>query len=233
MKPLYTQEQFDSAKISDKLLCECYICNNSFLKSKKEINLVLKNYTYKSGKDFSKKARYCSVKCKGIASNKSQIVKCQQCFKEIKRKQSDIKKSISGNNFCSNNCCVIYNNLNKNKGLKRSKLEIYLEQKLTELYPNHQILFNDKKAINSELDIYFPDLNLAFELNGIFHYEPIFGDKKLNQTQNNDNRKFQACLEKEIELCIIDTSSQINFKEKSSKKFFDIIIGIIQKKMEA
>ena len=37
------------------------------------------------------------------------------------------------------------------------------------------------EAINSELDVYVPSLNLAFELNGIFHYEPIYGEKKLNQ----------------------------------------------------
>jgi len=43
------------------------------------------------------------------------------------------------------------------------------------LYPDLVIHFNKKDAINSELDIYIPSLKLAFELNGIFHYEPIFG----------------------------------------------------------
>lgn len=233
MKPLYTQEQFNSAKTYDKLPCECYICGKSFLKNKKELILVIKKYTYKNGKDFSNKAKYCSIKCRGINSNKRKIIKCKKCETILERKEYQIKNSKTGNQFCSNKCCIIYNNENKSGDFRRSKLEIYLEQKLTELYPNHHILFNNRTTINSELDIYFSDLNLAFELNGIFHYEPIYGQDKLNQIQNNDNRKFQACLENGIELCIIDTSSQINFKEKSSKKFLDIIIDIIQKKMEA
>ena len=79
-------------------------------------------------------------------------------------------------------------------------------------YPNLEIHYNRKDAINSELDIYIPELELAFELNGIFHYEPIYGAEKLQQIQNNDDRKFQACLEKGISLCIIDTSSLKYFK---------------------
>ena len=98
-------------------------------------------------------------------------------------------------------------------------------------YSNLDFIFNSKNAINSELDIYIPALNLAFELNGIFHYEPIYGVKKLTSIQNNDNRKFRACLEKGIELVIIDTSNQIYFKEKSSKKYLDIISNIINNKL--
>ena len=71
---------------------------------------------------------------------------------------------------------------------------------------------------------------MAFELNGIFHYEPIFGESKLEQIQNNDSRKFQACLENGIELCIIDASSLTYFKEKSAKKYLDIITNIIDNK---
>ena len=116
-------------------------------------------------------------------------------------------------------------------GIRRSKLEAWLEIKLIEQYPNFEIQFNRKDAINSELDIYIPSLKLAFELNGIFHYEPIYGNDKLNQIGNNDNRKFQACIERGIELCIIDTSTQKNFKEKSSKKFLDIITSFIDNKL--
>lgn len=71
--------------------------------------------------------------------------------------------------------------------------------------------------------IYFPSLKLAFELNGIFHYEPIYGSDKLSSIQNNDHRKFAACHEAGISLCIIDTSKQTYFKPKSSQRFLDII----------
>ena len=91
-------------------------------------------------------------------------------------------------------------------------------------------MFNDKQTINSELDIYIPSLKLAFELNGIYHYEPIHGQHKFNQIQNNDNRKFQACLENNIELCIIDSSGLKYNKPEKFKKYFDIIKAIINSK---
>lgn len=87
-----------------------------------------------------------------------------------------------------------------------------------------------KDTINGELDIYIPSLKLAFELNGIFHYEPIYNQLQLEKTQNNDQRKFQACLEKGIELCIIDVSKQKYFKESTSQQYLKIITDIINQK---
>ena len=46
------------------------------------------------------------------------------------------------------------------------------------------------------------------------------GAKKLEQIINNDNRKIQACIEKGIECCIIDTSSSKNFKPDRDKLIF-------------
>jgi hypothetical protein len=124
-----------------------------------------------------------------------------------------------------------YNNKHKTTGNRRSKLEIYLEQQLTLLYPNIAIDFNNKSVIGSELDIYIPSLNLAFELNGIFHYEPIFGVNKLDQIRNNDISKSKACFDAKIDLCIIDTSNQINFKISTSKPYLDIITKIIDERL--
>jgi hypothetical protein len=76
---------------------------------------------------------------------------------------------------------------------------------------------------------YIPEIKLAFELNGIFHYEPIYGTEKLNQIQNNDNRKFQACLEKEIELCVIDTSWIKHNTLPRMNKVLDIVEEVIKK----
>jgi len=143
------------------------------------------------------------------------------------------RESKSGKVFCSRSCAATYNNTHKTTGTRRSKLEQWLEQTLTAHYPNLQFVFNGKEAINSELDIYIPELKLAFELNGIFHYEPIYGPEKLASIQNNDNRKFQACLEQGIELVIIDSSKMEYFKQKSAQKFLDIIKNIIESKGHA
>ena len=133
--------------------------------------------------------------------------------------------------FCSRSCSGTYTNTHKNTGSRRSKLEIWLESKLPVLYPDIEFSFNKKEFIGSELDIYLPGLKLGFELNGIFHYEPIYGLGKLDQIKNNDHRKFQACAEIGISLCVIDTSGQKYFKEKTSQKYLEIIQNIIEQKL--
>lgn len=153
---------------------------------------------------------------------------CNQCGKKFMKHQNQIEKTK--HNFCSKSCAAVYNNANKKYGTRRSKLEKYLEEELTKLYPNLEVHYNRVDTIKAELDIYIPSLSLAFELNGIFHYEPIYGKDKLASIQNNDKRKFQACLEKNIELCVIDSSSLKYFKSKNAKKYLDIIINIIDSK---
>lgn len=110
-------------------------------------------------------------------------------------------------------------------------LETWLEEQLTQFYPNLLIDFNKKDAIDSELDIYIPSLNLAFELNGIFHYEPIYGVDELYKIQENDVSKSKACHEAKIDLCTIDTSGQKYFKESTSQKYIDIINNIIKERL--
>jgi hypothetical protein len=110
-------------------------------------------------------------------------------------------------------------------------LERWLEVQLGARYPTLRILFNDCIAIKAELDIYIPSLRLAFELNGIFHYEPIFGQDKLSQTQNKDKYKLHACTKAGIDLCVIDTSGARYFKPKGSQRFLDIITRVIDERM--
>jgi hypothetical protein len=222
MKSLYTKEEFINAKSKDKLPCECESCKKKFY--------VFKRIIVNSLNGSKDKCNFCSHKCAKTNFKTKQILSCTNCNKNFEKFPSQIKRSKLNNHFCSNSCAAIYNNTHKTKGNRRSKLEKYLEIELIKLYPNLEILFNNNKAINSELDIYMPSLKLAFELNGIFHYEPIYGKEKLNQIQNNDNRKFQACIEQGIELCLIDASKQKYFKEQSSRDFLLIIIQIINEK---
>lgn len=219
MIKLFTEIEYNNAKSMEKLPLKCEYCGKIFYVEKKEITRILKhNLNW---------GRFCSHNCSKESSKKRFKTICAECGKTIIIKESAHKKSKSGKHFCSKSCAAKYNNTHKTKGTRISKLEIYIQNKLTNLYPNLTILFNDKTAINSELDIYIPSLQLAFELNGIFHYEPIFGNNKLIQIQENDNNKFQKCIKHNISLCIIDVSSQKYFKEQTSQKFLNIITNII------
>lgn len=179
---------------------------------------------------------FCSRKCDKEFKDRKVEVVCQQCHMSFYRQQCDInqnkRNSKSDNLFCSKSCAAVYNNLHKTHGARRSKLEVWLEEQLRKLYPNLEILFNAKKTINAELDIHFLSLNLAFELNGIYHYEPIHGQGKLTSIQSNDHRKFAACAEKDISLCVIDVSAMNYFKPTKGQQFLEIIANLVNEKLK-
>jgi hypothetical protein len=222
MKKLFTELEFLQAQSKDLLSLECYTCNKTFKRMKADI----KNVSHEKSRNAVK---YCSNECVGLAKRNKKKMVCEQCYNIFMKSPSQIKKTK--HHFCSRSCAATYTNTHKTKGTRVSKLEIYLQKELTTIFPELTFHFNRKDTINSELDIYIPSLNLAFELNGIFHYEPIFGDDKLSQIQNNDQRKFQACLKYNIELCLIDTSSMKYFKKNNAQKYLKIIIHIIQQKL--
>ena len=218
---LISTDQILSLKSSQKIPLKCDYCQQNFERMQKYIKCDLKLNRRQS--------HYCSKSCGYKAKDKRKEVTCKQCNKIFLKKYGQLKKSPTS--FCSSSCAATYNNTHKTNGCRRSKFEIYLEKVLPNKYPSLEFHFNRKDTIFSELDIYIPNLKLAFELNGIFHYEPIYGLDKLNQIKNNDNRKFQACLERNIELCIIDTSSLNYFKPEKAQKYLDIIVNIINSKL--
>lgn len=219
MIPLFTEFEFENAKYCDNLNLKCENCGKTFCYPKKKIKFELK---HKRGR-----LKFCLNFCFDNKQTNKIKINCKQCNKEVLKTKSQLRE----NSFCSSSCSATYNNTHKKFGVRRSKLEKWLEKNLIQTYPNLEIHFNRKDTINAELDIYIPSLGVAFELNGIFHYEPIFGENKLKFTQINDSRKFQACLEKQIELCIIDVSKETYFKEHSSKKYLEIINNIINSKL--
>lgn len=223
MQLLIDIKNWDSYKENDKLPCKCAKCQKTFFITK---NKARRGLTMERPCDFcSLKCFYESTKKLGISEHRK--LQCFLCQKEFERYPSQQKNK----NFCSKSCATTYNNKHKTHGSNRSKLEMWIEDKIIIKYPKLEIKFNSRTEIGSELDIYIPKLKLAFELNGIVHYEPIYGQEKLDKVRNNDNRKFQACLENNIELAILDTSTLKNFKEDRANKFLDIIIEIINNKI--
>jgi hypothetical protein len=222
MKALYSQEEFNNSKTQDRLKLQCYQCKKPFYYRKKDIIEV-------SNPNLNKQGKFCSRKCKTLYDGSTNKVNCKNCDTSFYKTKSELVKTP--NSFCSRSCSASYNNKHKKHGTRRSKLEIWLEEQLIQLYPNLDIHFNRKDTIGSELDIYIPELNIAIELNGIFHYEPIYGVDKLQKIQENDISKTKACHDLKIDLCIIDTSQQTYVKPKTSKKYLNIITKILNKRM--
>ena len=213
----YSLQSLVNLPAKQLLIFNCKLCNGEYKLKVSYVRSCLRGT--------SDKSYFCSRNCSKKAKNVLKIEKeCNHC------KSLFLSRAAENRKYCSQSCFGVYNNKHKTHGCRRSKLEAWLETKLLTLYPNLEIHFNRKDAINSELDIYIPSLRLAFELNGIYHYEPIHGLDLLCKTQNNDFRKFQACLERNIELCIIDSSSQKKFTEKTSLIFLNVINEVIHKK---
>ena len=214
----YNKKEFKDTKC-DFVTCTCSYCNVSY--SRHTINL---RATIQQGNVNI----YCSTDCR-INATRTQLVdtNCGECNRTLLRRITEIKASKSGYVFCNRSCAASYNNKHKTHGTRRSKMEAFLEDYITNAYPNVVMLCNNKTAIGSELDFYFPELKFAIELNGIFHYEPIFGEDKLTKIQNNDNRKIIACYENNIELAIIDSSSVGYITAKVRVKYSGIVKSLL------
>jgi len=161
----------------------------------------------------------------GLSNITTKTVTCLQCNKLFQKQAHRIKKSP--NHFCDRSCSAKYHNVHKTIGTRRSKLEIFLESKLRKSYPELKLLCNDKSAINSELDFYFPELQLAIELNGILHFEPIYGNSKLTQIQSNDTKKSFLCHQQHINLAVIDCSTYSHLTEKVKNKYWNIVNNLL------
>jgi len=218
MIPRYNKKEFSQAKSRQLLPIQCSWCGKIFLKPKNYIQAYIKGKAHIT-------IDYCSPECKNQTQEEKVKGICTSCHTPFERIKSQITRSK--NLFCSLSCSTYYNNTHKIRGTRRSKLEAWIEEQLKILYPHLEILFNQKNAIGSELDIFIPSLKLAFELNGIFHFEPIFSEEKLQRIQEMDKQKFKLCHQNNISLCVIDTSKQKYFKEASSKIFLKIITDII------
>lgn len=141
------------------------------------------------------------------------LVSCTNCGTMYKKGYYETKRY--NNNFCKHSCCAIYNNKRRTSGFKVSKLELFLQEHLLkERHSNLDFSFNDRHICDGyELDIYIPSLKLGFEINGIFHYKPIFGQDKLDNIVRKDIIKNSLCKNKKISLITIkDTSIRFSIK---------------------
>jgi len=224
MVALFDITKIHTFKNTENLLFKCDFCGLKFSRKAKRVKDKIPR---------GNKHQFCSSACSGKAILKGENKKCTNCNKTRYIPLNEIKKSKTGRFFCSQSCSATYNNTHKKHGNRRSKLEVWIETRFANDFPNLKVLYNNKDTINSELDIYFPDLKIAVELNGIFHYEPIYGKEQLLKIQKNDKRKLQACLENKIELIIIDVSKFSSFKFSKADVYYKIIKNIVYTKYKS
>lgn len=199
----------------------CDTCGVRFMRARRDIVRSLQLMSHPRFR--------CSKTCMILGQTTSVTKSCASCQKPVTKVLNQFKRSKTGNIFCSISCGTKFNNLNKSHGTTRSKLEIFIEQKIRSDFPNLECLFNSKKTIGSELDFYFPSLKLAIELNGIFHYEPIHGPEKLERIQQNDQNKYAACRSAGIEIIVVP-SVRSYYKPKDKELVWDGIKKIIDSK---
>lgn len=228
MKPLYTQQEFNLAKSKDLLPLQCKCCNNKFYKTLEFIKHKALNPTK------SASGEYCSQKCYQTISKTKITVSCKQCAKQFEKFPNKIKRSP--NHFCSKLCASRFNVLIRKPSKRNpngtSQLEKYLKVQLESIYSTLDLSFNNREILKGlELDIYIKSLNLAFEINGIHHYEPIYGIDRLDKCKLNDYSKTKLCHKLKLDLCIINTSEQKRVTPKSSQKYLDIITKIINERI--
>ncbi|MDQ3712500.1 MAG: hypothetical protein M3388_09805 [Acidobacteriota bacterium] len=197
-------------------IVDCQNCSKQTAKLNYRYNEAIRN-----GWNF-----FCSRKCRYAYQGKGIELFCAWCSEFIKKTPAQIRQTKT-NVFCSKSCAAYYNNRHKHTGTRRSKLECYLEQQLKLNFPALDFSCNANKPIGLELDFYFPELLLAIELNGILHYQPIYGSEKLNRIQELDKLKADRCAQAEIRLCVIDNSNEPHFTQKVREKNWEIVKELV------
>lgn len=170
---------------------------------------------------------FCSINCsneyKRQYTNKGI---CDYCGKEF------IRPNVYGDKrqnhvFCSQSCSAKYFNSHKEFGYRKSKAETWIVNQLKKDYPTLNIIENNVDILGKELDIYIPQLNIAFEINGIIHYKPIYGEEKFEKIKYNDKIKKELCENKNILLTTIDISDIKSFKEDKIISKYNYIKNLI------
>lgn len=218
MKLLIDESSYNLLQNKDIVLCSCVLCNKEFTRTKKRIQLYLK----RSGNN----AGYCSRACANKARINHVFLPCEECSKVSKKRAYDVNHNKHV--FCSCACHAKYKNKNKKGGINRSAIEIHIESLIRSAFPALNLICNDHTILDGqELDFYFPTLKFAIELNGITHYEPIYGLDRFTRSLDSDKRKMIKCYEKGIELAVIDISAAKTLTKKWKQIYWNEVNSLL------
>jgi hypothetical protein len=173
---------------------------------------------------------FCSIECNTNYKLSLHIkVNCLVCDKEFSKTQRQIKERPR--HCCSKKCTKLLLKFHKDWGSKRSKIELLIEEHLGVIFSTLKIDYN-KTEIGYELDIYIPELKLAFEINGPTHYRPIYGEKHFLRTQRVDKEKSEECQKRGIELIIINVSEDKHLSKAKINYRINQVVNYINEQID-
>jgi predicted RNA-binding Zn-ribbon protein involved in translation (DUF1610 family) len=137
---------------------------------------------------------------------------CPQCGKILHLSPSQARKR----KYCSGTCRNLATNIYKNGSI--SKAEQYLRRMIEEA--GYSVVANDRVVLDGlEIDMWIPEKNIGIEYNGIYHLQPIHGDKLLKQMKQRDAIKQQRAKERGIRLLVVeDIHSTLKVLETIGRK---------------
>jgi len=213
------EQRKDGYLLGGSFIVNCCYCNKEILKFRSEVKRT--------------KAYYCNNKCSSIHiwSNKEKIdsripVNCTNCDIEFLR----FPWMLSDHMFCGLRCSGLYSS-QFTKRRDQSKMEIFISQQIRESFSSLQLIENDRSLCKGlELDLFLPELNLAIEINGPVHYDPIYGEKYLESIQERDFRKNNICQTQNIEILTIKNYGKFLI-ENGNRIWFEQIKPVIESKL--
>jgi len=100
---------------------------------------------------------------------------------------------------------------------------------ISDKFTNLTILANDKTMLDGlEIDIAIPELSLGIEWNGIVHFKPIYGLKKLSNVQKQDQKKQKLAKKKKINLIVVPDLVSTKKKVNDAFKYIEPIIQMLK-----
>ena len=190
-------------------------------------HVYYRRHAHKMGRDYQPA---CSKQCVGRLKSQSHQVRCDNCGTVFEKTQAQCRKSLRGH-FCSRSCSAIYNNRHKQHGTRRSSLECYLEQQIRTLFADIRVVCNSSVRIGLELDFYFPELAFAIEVNGLLHYQAVYGEEKLHDILRKDEQKQRLCEQQDIHLHVINASTFSHLTKTEQHKYRDILVSLLTEKV--
>jgi hypothetical protein len=193
----YFQSEEGKLKIKNIIIEKFGVDNISKLENIKQKKLETKEKSdFLKYKEFYLTKNLNLVKCD--KNQKTYTFFCKKCKKEYTISYNLLKNR----RYSKTKICTFCNPINKNI----SGLEIELVNFIRENY--YGKILENRKIINPyELDIYLPDLKLAFEFNGLYWHN------ELNKPNNYHRMKSDLCIEKGIQLIHIWEDEWLNKKE--------------------